>query len=138
MKHTSLLSILLLVSALVGACKRDESSPTPATPAPVVAPPTPTPAPPAPAPAVPAVPAVAPAEIAPAEIDPEPAPVTPPAAPTKTVKPAKRTPPKPPQVRCPVCAIGCPNGMLSQKAGPNGCPSCSCEDLRPALENPGF
>jgi hypothetical protein len=57
--------------------------------------------------------------------------------PTKTkpepIKPAPTVTPK--RKQCPVCGIGCPNGIPSTKVGPDGCPSCSCENFE--IKAPG-
>ncbi len=47
--------------------------------------------------------------------------------PTPTV--TRKVEPTRPRKQCPACGIGCPHGIPSSKIGPDGCPSCSCENF---------
>ncbi|HEU4611809.1 MAG TPA: hypothetical protein VFS15_07015, partial [Kofleriaceae bacterium] len=51
-------------------------------------------------------------------------------------KPEPKPQPKPPAKRehCPVCAIGCPNGIPKSGIGPDGCPECGCENFEIKLQ----
>lgn len=54
---------------------------------------------------------------------------------TPRTKPqTKRPEPRPERKNCPACAFACPNGIPSRKLGPDGCPTCSCEDFGPTIQ----
>jgi len=61
--------------------------------------------------------------------DPRVSPAPPPRRPVTT--PAQPPPQRP--KTCPECAIGCPHGVPKTGIGPDGCPVCGCEDLRPTI-----
>lgn len=70
-----------------------------------------------------------------------PVPATPPRpqpkqAPRPKPEPKPQPKPQPPAKRehCPVCAIGCPNGIPKSGIGPDGCPECGCENFEIKLQ----
>lgn len=54
---------------------------------------------------------------------------TPKTKPAPTPAPAPKPAPVAPRKNCPTCAFACPRGVPSRKVGPDGCPSCSCENF---------
>lgn len=135
---------LLVTLVTLAACACDSapahrSSDRPAaptTPSTELATPTPSPAPES-QPATP-TPASQPVRPAPAPTPASPrAPLVVEAPETKAPTPRPKRPAPPKRATpCPVCAFGCPGGIPSRKVGPDGCPVCRCEELRPTIEAP--